>query len=524
MQRTNLPIVPMQLDSSIAIKISRGGSMFQERTLMGRSDVWHSVRILKGTQYDKETVLKAILNAIEPAELVPVRYQAVGEDTYFLARNCAHALEKLCNTNLIIKNPEGDPLILIVTLGFASIHELKINLQPLLLAALAKKYDPSKKSLDLEQFHKDPEMSKAVYCPLTQQRTFNHVMKLTKTAIATVKELNLQKNELFNLIPMEASGLTSIRYLDLRHNNLYSMEVLSPLKNMPIVKLWLDGNPLCENYSKPKQYIESAKKYCPNLIQLDGVYVKTSILPQIYTSYLKNEARKDLVTKFVNHFFNLYERGDRTFLRGLYHKNAFYSMSSGIIPAVAHKRNLTQFTACRNLTKAADMNKKRQHLYYGQDNILGGLKRLPKCYHDRSSFICDLFYDDGICLAISVGGLFKTMNNASQVLSFNRTFILLAGDDNEFNILNDQYFIELPIQDIPVTSIESKISYDEFIPTCFSASEKVELFNKFAETTMLNDEWCRTYMEEAQWNLSKAIGNFVKDYKDSAIPGEAFMR
>nr|XP_033327335.1 nuclear RNA export factor 2-like [Megalopta genalis] len=526
MQRTNLPIVPMQLDSSIAIKISMGGSMFQERTLMGRSDVWHKVRILKGTQYDKEIVLKAILNAIEPAELVPVKYQAIGEDTYFLARNCAHALDKLCKTNLIIKNPEGDPLILIVTLGFASIHDLKINLQPLLLAGLAKKYNPNKKSLDLEQFHKDPDMSKAIYCPLTQQRTFNHVMKLTKTAIATVEHLNLQKNELFNLIPMETCGLTSIKYLDLRHNNLYNMEVLTPLKNMPITKLWLDGNPLCENYSKPKQYIESAKKYCPYLVQLDGVYVKTSSLPLTYTRYLKNEERKELVSKFVNHFFNLYDQGDRTVLRGLYHKNAFYSMNSGIPGAVAHKKNLTQFTACRNLTKTADPNKKRQHLYYGPDNILGGLKRLPKSYHDRSSFICDLIFDDGMCLAISVGGLFKAIfkNNVSQVLAFNRTFVLLAGADNEYNILNDQYFVELPVKEVLPSSIDSKISYDDIVPTCFSSTEKKEIMNKFLEITTLNEEWAKTYLEECKWNLRQAIGNFMKDYKSSAVPTDAFSR
>ncbi|XP_076230307.1 nuclear RNA export factor 1 isoform X2 [Nomia melanderi] len=512
----------MNLDSSIAIKISMGGSMFQERTLMGRSDVWHKVRILKGTQYDKETVLKAILNAIEPAELVPVKYQAIGEDTYFLARNCAHALDKLCKTNLIIKNPEGDPLILIVTLGFASIHDLKLNLQPLLLAALAKKYDPNKKSLNLEQFHRDPDMSKTVYCPLSQQRTFNHVMKLTKTAIATVENLNLQKNELFNLSPIEVSGLTSIKYLDLRHNNLYNMEVLAPLKSLYILKLWLDGNPLCENYSKPKQYIESAKKYCPNLIQLDGVYVKTTGLPVTYIRYLKNETREDLVNKFVTHFFNLYDHGDRTILRGLYHKNAFYSMCSSIPPAVAHKRNLVQFTACRNLTKNADPTKKRQHLYFGQDNILGGLKRLPRSYHDKNSFVCDLIYDDGKCIVISVGGLFKTMGNVSQILSFNRTFVLLAGADNEYNILNDQYFVELTIEEIPPSSIETKISYEEIVPTCFSSTEKKELLHKFLETTSLNDEWCHTYLQEAKWDLRKAISNFMKDYKSTTVPAEAF--
>nr|XP_003701253.1 PREDICTED: nuclear RNA export factor 1-like [Megachile rotundata]XP_012135965.1 PREDICTED: nuclear RNA export factor 1-like [Megachile rotundata] len=524
MQRTNLPVVPMQLDSSIAIKISMGGSMFQERTLMGRSDVWHKIKIVKGTQYNKETVLKAILNAIEPAELIPVKYQASGEDTFFLARNCAHALDKLCKTNLIIKNPEGDPLILIVTLGYASIHDLKLNLQPLLLAAMSKRYDPNRKALDLEEFHRDPEVSKTIYCPLTQQRTFNHVMKLIKTAIAAVEHLNLQKNELTNLLAIENSNLTTVKYLDLRYNNLISMELLAPLKELRIVKLWLDGNPLCENYSNSKQYIESAKKYCPNLVQLDGVYVKSSNLPLSCANYFKCEAREELVIKFVNHFFHLYDQSDRTVLRGLYYKNAFYSMSFGISSAAAHKRNLGQFTASRNLLRNADPNKKRQHLYYGQDNILGGLKRLPRSYHDRNSFACDLMHDDGKCLAISVSGLFKTLNNSSQVLSFNRTFVILAGPDNEYNILNDQYHVDSAPEEISPGSIEAKISYEEVAPLCFSVTEKKELFNKFVEVTTLNNEWCQTYLEEAKWNIRKAISNFMKDYKSSAVPNEAFMR
>lgn len=524
MQRTSLPIVPMQLDSSIAIKISMGGSMFQERTLMGRSDVWHKIKIVKGTQYDKETVLKAILNAIEPAELIPVKYQANGEDTFFLARNCAHALDKLCKTNLIIKNPEGGPLILIITLGFTSIHDLKINLQPLLLTALTKKYDPNKRTLDLEQFHKDPDMSKTVYCPLSQQRTFNHVLKLTKTAIATVEYLNLQKNELFNLTPIETSSLTSIKYLDLRYNNLIAMDTLTPLKNLCIVKLWLDGNPLCENYSSSKQYIESAIRYCPNLIQLDGVYIRTFGLPLTYINYFKNESREELVFKFVNHFFNLYDQSDRMVLKGLYYKNAFYSMSFGIPSSIAHKRHLVQFTASRNLLKNVDLNKKRQYLYYGQDNVLTGLKRLPRSQHDKSSFVCDLMFDDGKCLVISVSGLFKTINNSSQVLLFNRTFIIQAGLDHEYNIINDQYYVDSTSEEISPSSIETKASYDEIVPSCFSVNEKKELFNKFSEVTTLNNDWCNTYLEESKWNIRKAISNFMKDYKSSGVPVDAFLR
>lgn len=501
-----------------------GGSMFQERTLMGRSDVWHKIKIVKGTHYDKETILKSILNAIEPAEIIPVSYQVSGEDTFFLARNCAHALDKLCKTNLIIKNPEGIPMILVITLGCASIHDIKISLQPLLLTALTKRYDASKKTLNLEEFHKDPDMSKTFYCPLFQQRTFCHVLKLIKTSVGPVEYMSLQKNELFNITPLENGSLTSLRYLDLRQNNLLSTEVLASLRKLHILKLWLDGNPLCENYSNPRQYIESVTKHCPLLVQLDGAFIRTSGLPLTYINYFTSQTREELANKFISHFFNLYDQNDRTVLRGLYHKNAFYSMSFGISTQTAHKRNLVQFTANRNLLKNADLNKKRQHLYYGQDNILGGLKRLPRSYHDRTSFMCDVMYDDENYLVISISGLFKTLNNASQVLSFNRTFVILAGADNEYNILNDQYHVDSTVEEIAPSSIETRDIYEDFTPSCFSITEKKELLSKLVELTTLNNEWCQTYLEEAKWNIRKAISNFMKDYKDSAIPATAFLR
>lgn len=519
-----MPLVPMTLDSTTAIKMNMGGSMFQERMLMGRSDVWHEIKVLRGTLYDKETVLKSILTAIEPADMIPVKYQANGEDTVFLARNCAHALDKLCKTNLIIKIPDGDPLHLVVTLGFASVHDLKINMQPLLRTALEGRYNAKKRSLNLEQFRRDPEMSKTIYSPLSQPKVFNYVLKLAKTSIGPVEHLNLQKNELYSLTAMNGLNLTTIKHLDLRHNNLMNMDVLTPLKGMPISKLWLDGNPLCENYSKPQRYIDSALKYCPSLAQLDGVLVGTPEVLRTYTSYFKNESREELAIKFVHHFFNLYDHSDRLTLRGLYYKNAFYSMSFGIPHAVAHKRKLTQFTASRNLMKNVDATKKRQHLYYGQDNILASLKRLPKSYHDKNSFVLDVLYDDGKCLTINVSGLFKNAFGTSQVLWFSRTFIVQASDNCEYNVVNDQYYVDATMEEIPASSIDSQIPYDE-LPTnasCFSTREKQEMLDKLAEVTTLNEEWCNTYLEESKWDLRKAITNFMKDYSSSSIPASAF--
>lgn len=515
---------PCTLDSSMAIKLVMDqSSMFQERIIMDKSDLWHEFKVIKGAQYEKVKVLNAILDTIEPAHLLPVKYQMRGEDSYFIANNCGPAIEQLCRSSLIIKNPHGNPLILIIVLGFASIHDLNINIQPLLLNTLTKRYDSSLKALNLEAFHKDPELFKIIYCPLSRMTNLEHVLNMAKNTLASLEHLNLKYNELYTLEAMRSIDLKSLKYLDLRHNCLINMRDLDALKNFAILKIWLDGNPLCENYSCAKRYIELAKMHCPFIIQLDDVYTGTLDMPLMYNHYFKNNTREELVYQFVTHFFNLYDQGDRTVLRGLYNEHSFYSLNCSISPSVAHKTKLAQFTASRNLIKVTDPNKRNQHLHYGQDNILNALKSLPKSYHDRNSFQYDLIYDENKCIVISVSGLFKNRNSSPHILSFNRTFILLAGLDNEYRILNDQYSIGAALDNTILTNTNSTLFCEDFIPECFSLTEKIEMVTKIGQITKLNKDWCKTYLNEAKWDIRKAIQNFMKDFKTNSVPPEAFQ-
>lgn len=516
----NVPIIPSQMDSSIAIRIAMGAKMIHERALMARPDIWHKIKVIRGSQYSKETVLKAILKAIEPADLIPVKYQVCGDDAYFIARNCGPALEKLCKTNLIIKNVNGDAIILVVTLGYASINDLKIHIQPILLTALTKKYNPNRKMLNLENFHLDPDIDKVVYCPLSQIKTSNHVLKLAKSSIATIENLNLQRNELFNISAIENSNLTSIKYLDLRHNNLLNITALTPLKNLKIIKLWLDGNPLCENYSTANQYVESAKKYCPHLQELDGVSIVPN-MPLIYKDYFQNEKTQRLVHKFAHHFFNLHDQVDRTILRGLYHKDAYYSMSFAIPNNVAQKTGLHLYTGNRNLLKKGA--KKNTFLFHTQEQILEALSKLPRSYHDKNSFTYDVMYDDDKCIVFCVSGLFKKLSSGIHVLSFARTFVLSAAVDNEYHILNDQYHIYPAPKDITPDKIVAKYVFEEMVPICFSTSEKSVLITRMKQITRMNEEWCKSYLLEAEWDMRKALTSFMKDLKSSSISENAFV-
>ncbi|XP_012270576.1 nuclear RNA export factor 1 [Orussus abietinus] len=523
--QNNLPVVPVHLDSSTAIKMTMGGLMFQERSLMCRLDVWHKITIIRGAKYDKEFVLKLILHAVEPAELIPIKYQLSGDDAAFIARNCGAALDKLCKTNLIIKNPQGDPLVLGITLGFASVHELKVNIYSLLLTTLTRRYNPNNKSLCLDNFHNDKELSKVVYYPLSQLRTFTHVLKVAMTALATFEHLNLQNNELFGLSAIESANLTTLKRLDLRNNKLMAMDTLTPLRRSAIMELWLDGNPLCENYSSPVQYIESAQRYCPNLMRLDSVYIGTPDLPLCYNRYLKNSNSAKLVNQFIEHYFALYDQKDRMILKGLYHENALYSVTLGINPDNSNRKFLNHFIMNdRNLLKITDAAKRYYLLYQGQDKILLALRRLPRTCHDRNSFSYDLLFETDTYLMISVEGVFKNINVEPQMFYFNRTFVLAAGDESEYNIINDQYHINFALPEGAEKNFEYKPYETELESACLSPREKEELVTSFQGLTTMNQDWCRTFLKEYNWDIRKAITMFMKIYSSSRMPVEAFRR
>ena len=521
------PITPVVLDSSTALKVISSTSMFNERALMGRNDTWHKVQISRGGKFDMEFILKSILNAIHPADLIPVRYQILGEDSFFLARNCGPALEKLCQTSLIINDLNGEPLILTITLGFASIHDIKINIQPLLISLITKRHDTAQRSIYLDSFHKDVEISRTVYCPLTQSRTFTHVLKLIKTSIPLITGLSLRENELTNLTPIESVNLNSLQSLDLRNNKFLMVDVLAPLRNYPLRELWLDGNPLCENYSSPEKYIESVKKYCPNLVKLDGVLIQSSLpnAPVMYQNYIKSEKKKPIVDQFVSHFFTLYDQRDRSILRGIYHEDAMFSMTLDPPPSKVGRQNLLNFISNnRNILNINDFGSCRNLLFQGHDCIIDTISRYPPSQHVKKSFTVDLMFEDSNFLMICVEGLFK---NLDMLLGFNRTFVIVPGDENEYNIMNDQlhiYFLQSGTMLPNFAKFDEVEETPEIQPACLSEKEKEELVDMFCEITTMNVKYCQRHLEDIGWDIRKAVQDFMYLYKNGCVPPEAFIK
>lgn len=51
-----------------------------------------------------------------------------------------------------------------------------------------------------------------------------------------------------------------------------SLTELEPLTQLKITELWLEGNPLCDNYDE-HTYIQRIKEYCPKIEKLVSAWL-----------------------------------------------------------------------------------------------------------------------------------------------------------------------------------------------------------------------------------------------------------
>lgn len=110
---------------------------------------------------------------------------------------------------------------------------------------------------------------------------------------------------------------------------------------------------------------------------------------------------------------------------------------------------------------------------------------------------------------------------------FNRTFIIIRKEDNEYCIVNDQYYIDsTPANAINEVKFDPKNVHTpvpKFTPTVLSVSEKEQLLRFLRELTTMNIRYCYRYLQDAEWDIRSAITTFMKNYSVNDVAPEAFQ-
>ncbi|EZA59588.1 hypothetical protein DMN91_011117 [Ooceraea biroi] len=500
-----------------------------EMALASRKDLWHKFIIFNGAQYSRTDILRAVINTCEPAVLIPIMYtvEKNGMST-FLAKSTGNTIENIVKQGMCITLPGGQELQMDIILGFLGSQELQLNANKAIAQALHTRYEPMKKVFNLDDFENEKLLG-TIFCPISIPKMLDLVLRCSKMGIMgnnweaklPVRELSLKYNKLTAIILFDKFFNYHLTKLDLRYNQILDVEYLRYFCEFKISELWLDGNPLCTRYANSQEYIQAIKNVFPHLQKLDGVVIgmEKKFVPNIQNNYLGDGTRISLIKQFIRHFFTLYDQKDRIVMNGLYDRNALYSMTLGTMTNYVHKEIFKTLSTNRNLLKFVDYAKCHEYLFWGPEDIITALQQQPATVHNFRTFHIDLLNEEDNHVAISVQGLFSYRISSCPPMLFNRTFIIVRKEDNEYCIVNDQYYINGLLNDV---KLDQRL-VPKFTPTMLSVSEKEQLIRFLRELTTMNVRYCYKYLQDAEWDIRSAITTFMKNYTVNDVSPEAFQ-
>ncbi|KAF4526850.1 hypothetical protein B566_EDAN015655 [Ephemera danica] len=401
---------------------------------------WHKFAFLDCAKLSKEFLLRLLLNSLQCVDFLPFKFHVKKEHCVFYARDCLPAIDQLIRMNLQLQNPQSnEPIILQVEfLTPDSVTSVQPN--PLVSKSVIKRYDSTTSSMDLSSFHKNPDFEDIFFYALSVPKLLNDV---TTMCLRSIMSLNLSNNALECVDTAHLNSFTELRKLNLSNNEL-GINGLESLRGLGIKELILDGNPLCSKFDTEQEYANIMRRYFPELKKLDGMLLCPAG-PARFIPFFLCAPEKQLVEQFTEYYFSLYDSPHRSFLSGLYHADAQFSMTTSYLPnqTTSASAKLTRYvTENRNLIRLSDYNKINKLVRKGPNEITDLLCKLPATHHDTNSFTIDLIYHSKTGALLTMSGVFKEPDNPNVSLRFfKRQFTLLTLNADTYQIVNEMFFI-----------------------------------------------------------------------------------
>lgn len=543
--------------------LQRGG--FAKKKLVNGPTSWFEVKIPYGHKYDKDFILRSLLQAIQPNLFIPQFWKV--EDTavsfYIEDFTAAEALQKADRT---IGLPDGRKMIVIVRNGSPQFH-VNEQLKERMKLAMVKRYNPATKALNLEKFHTDPDLAD-IFCALFRPQIMMAAFDVIKENIPDLEALNLNDNKLhmldhFKLLEKKAPNL---KVLYMANNKIPYVTSLDALKNLALVEINLEGNQLKERIKDPTVYVSEVRKRLPKVIKLDNMDLPPPIgfdvedgddckLPPAKASFLCDTAGADIVRQFLEQYFIIYDSDNRQPLLEAYHEHAMISLTVVNSPAQTSQQRLQAYlTYNRNISIKRDLETRCRYLKMGRLPVVSFLSELPNTKHDPQSFVVDLTLFTPQLMLLTVTGVFKERKPAvinEPYRSFQRSLVIVPGATGGFCIRNEVIHINntTRLQDekafkdptggfgqppaaaaTPSTSAAAAAAVP--VPQAVAVvpgggpddNTKLQMVQAMAAQSNMNLEWSRKCLEETNWDYERAAFAFSELHKQNRIPPEAFVK
>ncbi|KAG8201018.1 hypothetical protein JTE90_002696 [Oedothorax gibbosus] len=498
------------------------------------------ITVINGKRVGMPFIYQTILNSIK-GTFIPLNFNFVEEDAVFFVNDHSTA-RQIREMNRKITTPDGFQMSILQHRFRLPPPNFDANTLELIKNITSGRFDSMSHCLDLSYFHNDQNMKSLGLClPLMNSFVFSTISNIIKEHIPQLETLDLTGNKLSLLTAL--SSITpvckQIKCLNLKNNRLRSISDLNPLKGLNLTDLILDGNPLCGDYKDKTAYIGAVRNLFPKLINLDGMLLPapiefdlgTETLPQSKKSCFAADNVKDMVLKFLDQYYSIYDSGDRSKLLDAYHDNAYFSLCLSKSIARNSRGTLGSYSMdSRNLLVVEHPAERFKLLREGKLPIVALLSQLPQTMHDPSSFSIDIFHISPTLMSFSVIGVFKEVgadiNNATEK-TFSRTFVV-AAHGSGFVITNETMFIAHASQDqqskafkvpAPTPSPSPAPPNEEKSPI-----EKQMMVAELVKQSGMNPEFSAKCLEENDFDYQRAVAVFLKFKSEGKLPAEAFIK
>ncbi|KAL6254195.1 hypothetical protein P5V15_014817 [Pogonomyrmex californicus] len=514
----------------------------------------YKIIIPYGHKYEKDYIVRTLMNYMAPEVFVPIMYKIMGNDANFYVDNHKTA-NALLNCDRKITMTDGFKLQVKVKpeqhKGFP-LCEIDDKLKERLKQAMVKRYVQETNALDLSKFHLDPDLVSDYFCALFHPIMLMTVLDIVAEHIPNLEALNLESNKLYNIerLSVLSKKLSKLKILYIGENKIRDIHQLDFIKDLKLNELKLTGNPMCNKYkSRQSDYVSDVRKRFPKLLHLDGIELPrpivfdvvdevTKILPS-QRMFVADAKAQEIASHFLQQYFTIFDSENRQPLLDAYDEHACFSMT---ITSTYNNKLNGYLMENRNLFRINDTIKRQKLLKQGRLPVVSFISEMPRTRHLLNTFTMDISLATQTMMFITITGYFQEVNNKDEpIRHFNRTFIIVPEGDG-YCIRNEQLHISQPPeaqlkqlhqqlnqqlnnqQTQPETPALVSAEITKPMTTEPSDDIKQQMTMTLSQQTTMNLEWSLKCLQETQWNYNNALSAFQEFYKRGQVPSEAFTK
>ncbi|XP_068152681.1 nuclear RNA export factor 2-like [Drosophila tropicalis] len=521
---------------------------------------WHACKIPDPAHaLTKDVLFDCFFTTVNHSlgEFYPCYYKFEENEHSFIMRNCYDQilhLVQVCNLELKIPQlatGEGEE-----NLERTLPYYLRMNVSPFKPSSHVDPHSRIEKCLDacfkiqdrvlnLDMFRSTPGLENVVVNLSLPPIVSNILTIASRKFMIHCTELKLSNNKILRLKGLNSLCLmVHLKSLDLSHNWIQDLEDIRALEVLHLKSLTLHGNPLCQKYLMPSEYVAAVREIFVGLTILDHVELSAHshdyVMPASHKNFLCNVGAYELSEAFLKKFLTEYESLEtRENLRKYYTDISIFTLTCEINRKEYLQRTRSYATHSSNIKRLADLSRASLAYHVGGDEIISLFMQLPSVRHDFVSLQTDVMHCDAKSAIMYVNGLVKDDSPSAQnaqapfYLAFFRQFVLkvdatglgIGKDACRWKITNEHLNIMTPSPTQLKNAFIMPAAIDD-PPQTVGTQERIETELQksllFGEITGLRQPWCTKILEMESYNIQNAFKRFLDEEAKNQVPLEAY--